>query len=177
MTRMTLTSILAAPSVTGVNADYFSVRWTGYLVPRCTAAYTFYVTSGMKQHISHLSFLTSIRCHRLCPYQIFFLIDSSLLDDGDRLSVNGQSLVTNWAPHGPVEDTGIISLTANQLYNITLEYFEDAYGAQVFLYPHSSPLTSLTLSTPYSSVFQVFLSWSSSCEAKAIIPQTQLYSK
>jgi PA14 domain len=72
-------------------------------------------------------------------------------DDGARLWVNGQKLVDRWIDQGPTEASGTIALTANQKYNILLEYYENTQGA----------------------VAQ--LSWSSPGQVKQIIPQTQLY--
>jgi hypothetical protein len=51
-------------------------------------------------------------------------------DDGVRLWVNGQQLVTNWTDHGPTTDSGpAITLTAGQKYSVTMEYYERGGGA------------------------------------------------
>ncbi|MBS1563972.1 MAG: T9SS type A sorting domain-containing protein, partial [Bacteroidetes bacterium] len=72
-------------------------------------------------------------------------------DDGVRVWVNGQQLINNWTLHGPVENSGSISLAGGQKYNIVVEYYEHGGGA----------------------VAQ--LSWSSASTPKAIIPQSRLY--
>lgn len=72
-------------------------------------------------------------------------------DDGVRLYVNGQTLVNNWTDHGPVEDSGTISLNANQLYSVTMEFYEAGGGATASL------------------------SWSGPSVGKQIIPTTVLY--
>jgi|GEM_PF-2576981 len=72
-------------------------------------------------------------------------------DDGVRLWVNGVKLIDNWSDHAPTYNTGTISLTAGQKYDITLEYYENAGGATIQLF------------------------WSSPSTAEQIIPQTQLY--
>ena len=72
-------------------------------------------------------------------------------DDGVRLWVNGQLLVDNWTDHGPTENSGTITLTANQKYDIVMTYYENAGGA----------------------VAQ--LSWSSTSQAKQIIPPNRLF--
>ncbi len=72
-------------------------------------------------------------------------------DDGIRLWVNGQLLIDNWTNHGPTENSGSITLTAGQKYDLKLEYYEAAGGATARLL------------------------WSSSCETKAAVPQAQLY--
>ncbi|MDQ3707367.1 MAG: PA14 domain-containing protein, partial [Chloroflexota bacterium] len=45
-------------------------------------------------------------------------------DDGVRLWVDGQLLVNNWTNHAPTENSGQITLSAGQQYDILLEYFE-----------------------------------------------------
>ncbi len=73
-------------------------------------------------------------------------------DDGVRLWVNGVQIISNWTDHGPTENSGTISLTAGQRYDIILEFYENTGGAVIQL------------------------SWSSPSTAKAIVPQSQLYS-
>jgi Glycosyl hydrolase family 9/Legume lectin domain/PA14 domain len=72
-------------------------------------------------------------------------------DDGIRLTVNGQQLINGWKDQGPTEYSGTITLVAGQKYNIQLEYYENGGGA----------------------VSQ--LAWSSTSQAKQIIPQAQLF--
>lgn len=108
----------AAPA-TGVSADNFSVRWTGYVKPAYSQQYTFFVKS----------------------------------DDGVRLWVNGVLLVDKWTNHSATEYSGKISLVAATKYSIKVEYYDNTGPA----------------------VAQ--LSWSSSSQAKQIIPSTRLYTK
>jgi transcriptional regulator CtsR len=72
-------------------------------------------------------------------------------DDGARLWVNGVQLVNQWTDHPETEFSGTIALTANQKYDIVMEYYQGAGGATAKLL------------------------WSSASTAKAIIPQSQLY--
>jgi hypothetical protein len=72
-------------------------------------------------------------------------------DDGVRLWINGQQLINNWTNHGTTENSGSITLTAGQKYDVKLEYYDGTGGATARLF------------------------WSSSCEPKAIIPSRQLY--
>ncbi|HEY0550172.1 MAG TPA: PA14 domain-containing protein, partial [Verrucomicrobiae bacterium] len=72
-------------------------------------------------------------------------------DDGARLWVNGVQLVNDWTDHPETEFSGTIALTANQKYDIVMEYYQGAGGAVAKL------------------------SWSSTSTPKAIIPQAQLY--
>ncbi|HEU6447932.1 MAG TPA: chitobiase/beta-hexosaminidase C-terminal domain-containing protein [Verrucomicrobiae bacterium] len=71
-------------------------------------------------------------------------------DDGVRLWVNGQLLVDGWVNQGPTIYQGSITLNAQQLYNIRMDYFQNGGGAVATL------------------------AWSSLSTPQAIIPQTQL---
>ena len=54
-------------------------------------------------------------------------------DDGSRLFVNGQQVISNWADQPPTTKTGSISLTAGQPVSIEVDYFQDGGGSQVNL--------------------------------------------
>ncbi|ODG99831.1 hypothetical protein A4S05_36215 [Nostoc sp. KVJ20] len=73
-------------------------------------------------------------------------------DDGVRLWVNGQQIINKFVDQSATEHSGAIALVAGQKYDIKLEYYDKTYEA----------------------VSQ--LSWSSTSQAKEIIPQSQLYS-
>ena len=79
---------------------------------------------------------------------------STTADDGVRLYVNGRLLINDWSNQSPTTMNGTITLAAQQLYNIELDYY---------------------YKTNDSSGAQVSLSWSSPSTTQAIIPQTQLY--
>lgn len=72
-------------------------------------------------------------------------------DDGVRLWVNGLQIINNWTNHSATENSGTITLVANQKYDILMEYYENTGSAVAKL------------------------SWSSASQAKQIIPQSQLY--
>lgn len=72
-------------------------------------------------------------------------------DEGVSLWVNGQQLIDNFSDHTLTEDTGTISLKAGEVYDIRVEYYEQAFDATMQL------------------------SWSSPSTAKQIVPSTQLY--
>ncbi len=79
---------------------------------------------------------------------------STTADDGVRLYVNGRLIINDWVSQPATTMSGTITLKAQQLYNIELDYFyvtNDSNGAQVNL------------------------SWSSPSTPQAVIPQTQLY--
>jgi hypothetical protein len=73
-------------------------------------------------------------------------------DDGVRLWVNGQLIIDEWIDQAPTEWYGSLPLAAGQEYDLQMDYYQNQGGAVAYL------------------------SWSSPSTAKAIIPQTQLYS-
>jgi len=73
-------------------------------------------------------------------------------DDGARLWVNGQPLISDWANHAaPVERSGAIPLTAGVKYDLVLEYYEHTGSASARL------------------------EWSSPRQPRQVIPAAQLY--
>ena len=73
-------------------------------------------------------------------------------DNGRRLWINDQLIIDKWIDDYDIEYSGNISLRANQLYNIKLEYFENIGGA----YCH--------------------LEWINQQQPREIVPRSQLYS-
>jgi hypothetical protein len=107
------------------------------IAPLCSATYTFYITSGT------LLLFTIYICFRILTL---------FIDDGDILTVNGQEVISDWVPHAAKEDSGTIALVANRLYNISIQYFEQAGDASIEF------------------------EWSSSCQTKSVVATSQLYS-
>jgi len=77
-----------------------------------------------------------------------FFINS---DNGRRLWINDQLIIDQWISDYGVEYSGTISLTANQKYNIKVEYFEEIGGASCML------------------------EWMSSVQPREIVSKSQLY--
>ncbi|TAL02647.1 MAG: hypothetical protein EPO07_07095, partial [Verrucomicrobia bacterium] len=76
----------------------------------------------------------------------------TVADDGVRLWINGQLLVNDWTTHTTATtNSGVITLTAQQLYNVRMDYFQNTSNA----------------------VAQLL--WSSASTALNVVPQTQLY--
>jgi uncharacterized repeat protein (TIGR03806 family) len=73
-------------------------------------------------------------------------------DSGVRLYVNGRLLINQWINQPATTSSNTITLKAQQLYNLELDFFNQTGGATAQLY------------------------WSSPSTPNAIIPQTQLYS-
>jgi hypothetical protein len=101
-----------APTLTRTDATV-NVNWgTGSPAPSISAD-TFTVRwSGQVQALDTDTYTFYVKC-----------------DDGQRLWVNGQQLVNDWALHGPTEKSGTIALSANVKYDITMEFFENLVGA------------------------------------------------
>ena len=75
-----------------------------------------------------------------------------IANDGVRLWVNGQLLVNDWTVHSTAAtNSGSITLSAQQLYNIRMDYFQQNGSATAQLL------------------------WSSPSTSQSIVPQTQLY--
>ena len=54
---------------------------------------------------------------------------ATLSDDGVRVLVDGQTVLENWAWHGPTRDTGTLKLPENNTVKIVVEHFEiDGYA-------------------------------------------------
>ena len=78
---------------------------------------------------------------------------STTSDDGVRLWVNNQLLVDNWGDHPATTNSGAITLQANTLYDIRMDFYQNS-GASV-----------------------AKLLWSSASQSLEIVPQSQLYSQ
>jgi uncharacterized delta-60 repeat protein len=72
-------------------------------------------------------------------------------DDGVRLTINGQRIIDKMVPQAATEWSGSIDLAAGQKYDIVLDYFERAGGAQASL------------------------SWSGPGISKEIVPESALF--
>ena len=137
---------------TGLTGTYFpSVDFTGTSITRIDATVNFdwgngSPASGVGVDNFSVRWTGQVQAQFSETYTF-----STMSDDGVRLWVNGQQLVNNWTVHGPTEDSGTITLVAGQKYELTMEFYDSAWGAMATL------------------------SWASPSTAKQIIPMTQLY--
>jgi hypothetical protein len=72
-------------------------------------------------------------------------------NDGVRLWVNGQLLIDNWTDHAATENSGTITLTGGQRYDIRMDFYDNLRNAVARL------------------------SWSSPSTAKAVVPTARLF--
>ena len=86
-----------------------------------------------------------VRANAGGTYQFF-----TLSDDGVRLWVNGQLIISNWSAHATTEDAGSLVLAAGQSYAVVLEYFN------------------------FSGAGTAVLSWLPPGESKQVIPTANL---
>jgi hypothetical protein len=77
-------------------------------------------------------------------------------DDGIRLYVNGQLIISNWTDHGGTHDSGDISLKAGQKYEIILEWYENGGGAICELSWESPTIAQEAIPSQYLSVERPF---------------------
>jgi outer membrane protein OmpA-like peptidoglycan-associated protein len=59
---------------------------------------------------------------------------SVLVDDGVRVRVNGQSVISAWGLNDNKQLRGKITLTAGQLYDLEVEYFNGMFEGEIHLY-------------------------------------------
>ncbi len=136
----------------GVTGEYYDdIDFTGFAFVRTDARVDFAWGAGAPAAGMGADGFSVRWTGRLQPLysQTYTLFTNS--DDGVRLRVNGQLLIDNWTDHGPTEDSATIALTAGQLYDFTLEYYDNTGGAVIQLL------------------------WSSASQAKGAIPSSQLY--
>jgi beta-glucosidase len=82
-------------------------------------------------------------------------------DDGSRLFVNGQQVISNWADQPPTTKTGTISLTAGQRVSIEVDYFQDGGGSMLNLgwqIPNQNLLSQAVAAAKAAQLAVVFVS-------------------
>jgi len=157
----TVTSQIAGLTVgtagtgTGLTGDYYSGQLQTFSGPptltRVDATVDFDFGTGSPDASISADTFTARWTGKVQPFYSQTYTFYTRTDDGVRLWVNGQLVINSWINQAATESSGTIALTANQKYDIMMEYFENT-GAAV-----------------------AQLSWSSLGQAKQIIPQTQLY--
>lgn len=148
----TATSTPPGGTGTGLRGEYFdNMDLTNLKVTRTDATVNFDWGSGSPDASVGVDTFSARWTGQVQPKYSQTYTFYTMSDDGIRLWVNNQQLVNNWTDHGPTENSGTISLTAGTKYDIKMEFYENGGGAVAKL------------------------SWSSSSQAKEIIPQSQLY--
>ena len=104
-------------------------------------------------------------------------------DDGSRIYVNDTLVMDAWYDRSLTETSGTISLVQGRNYSIVFQVPSFLFLSSSFTYLHL-PFFLVVLHIyllflqyyEHSGGAEVHLSWSTACEAKAIIPQSQLFS-
>lgn len=146
------TTQVAIGNGTGLLGEYYdNMDFTGTRVLRTDARINFDWTTGSPVAgigVDTFSIRWTGQIQALYSNTYTFFTTS---DDGVRLWINNQLIINNWTDHAPTVDQATIALSANQKYDIRLEYYENGGGAAIKL------------------------EWESSQQTRQIIPATQLY--
>ena len=137
---------------TGLTAAYFNnADFTGAMVSRVDPVVDFnWGTGSPATGIAVDTFSTRWTGQVEAPFTGAYTF-YTVSDDGVRLWVNNQQIVNNWTDHAPAENSGTITLTAGQRYDIRMEFYENGGGATARLL------------------------WSNASIPKSVIPSTRLY--
>jgi len=142
----------AVGSGTGLKGDYFSgMNLTTLKLTRTDATVNFNWNSASPDPSLPLTGYSVRWTGQVLPQYSETYTFTTNSDDGVRVWVNGQQIINNWTDHAPVDNSGSLALISGQKYDIKIEYYQNAGGANISL------------------------SWSSSSQVKQIIPQTQLF--
>jgi regulation of enolase protein 1 (concanavalin A-like superfamily)/glucose/arabinose dehydrogenase len=142
---------LNIPNTPGFRAEYFdNVDFTSPVMVRADAGINFDWGAGspdprMSSDSYSVRWSGSIRPRHSQTYTF-----TSETDDGVRLWLNGQLLINQWVNQGTTRHSATISLTADQSYDLVMEYFENNGGAVARLF------------------------WSSASQAEEVIPSSRV---
>jgi len=146
------TATIVPGTGTGLMGEYFNnADFTGFALSRVDPTISFNWSQGSPDSLIDNNTFSVRWTGQVQPRysEIYTFITQT--DDGVRLWVNNQLIIDDWQVQGTTINTGTITLTANQLYAIRMEYFEDGGYADAQL------------------------SWGSASQQGEIIPASQLY--
>jgi hypothetical protein len=139
---------------TGISAEYFNgmnLETSRYAVIDTTINFDWGAGSPYsKTNVEQFSARWEGKIQPRFTGSYTFFVNS---DNGRRLWINDQLIIDKWLSDYGIEYSGNITLTANQKYNIKLEYFEDAGGASCKL------------------------EWLNSQQPREVVPKSQLFPK
>lgn len=137
---------------TGLTGQYYdNIDFTNLAVTRTDATVNFDWASGSPDPLIGADTFSVRWTGKVQPLYSETYTFYTTSDDGVRLWVNGQQVINNWTDHSSVENSGTITLTAGQLYDIKMEFYDNTQNAVAKL------------------------AWESASQVKQIIPQSQLY--
>jgi len=137
----------------GLKGEYFdNADLTALSVTRIDPSVNFnWGASSPKPSVLDVDYFSARWTGRVEPRYSETYTFYTLSDNGVRLWVNGELLIDRWSVIIG-ENSGTISLTASQKYDLRLEFMEHADSASISF------------------------SWSSASQTKEVVPQSQLYS-
>ena len=136
----------------GLNATYYNnLNFTGTTVTRVDPTVNFNFDTGSPAAAIGPDTFSARWTGFVQPQYTQTYTFYTFADDGTRLWVNNKLLVDHWVDGAAVEKSGTIALEAGKKYSIKLEYYENIGKAKVNL------------------------QWSSSSQAKQIIPSNRLF--
>ncbi|WP_138494618.1 glycosyl hydrolase [Paenibacillus pinistramenti] len=146
-------SPVTAPLVNGLYGEYFpNLNLSGVPLTRTDAKLDFNWRSGSPgMSVPNDNF--SVRwTGQIQPRYSETYTFSTLSDDGIRVWVNGTLIIDSWIKQSWTERRGSIALTAGQLYDIKIEYYEGQGDSMVKLMWQSASQTKETV--PAEVLFQ-----------------------
>jgi hypothetical protein len=116
---------------TGLSATYFdNMNFTGPSVSRIDPTVDFDLGIGSPDPAIQPEEFSAVWTGQVQAIESGKYRFQTSSDDGVRLWVNGQQIISNWTDHAPTTNTSsAVSLVAGQKYAITLEYYERTGGA------------------------------------------------
>jgi glucose/arabinose dehydrogenase len=137
---------------TGLSGTYFdNIDFTGASVSRVDSTVNFAWAAGAPTASMGVDTFSVRWVGQVLPQFSETYTFYTVSDDGVRLWVNGQLVVSNWTDHAAIENRGSLVLVAGQRYDIRMEYYERGGQATARLL------------------------WSSPSTAKAVIPTARLF--
>ena len=148
---MRCVSVFAEPG-TGLLGDYFNDRFlTVQVLSREDPAIDFDWGGGSPDPLIAPDNFSVRWCGKIRPQFNETYTFYVTVDDGVRLWINGQTVVDAWLVQAPTQWIGSIALTADQLVDIQVEYYQNGGGALVRV------------------------EWESASQPRQIVPQDRLY--
>jgi hypothetical protein len=137
---------------TGLKGEYYdNIDFTNLKLTRTDATVNFDFGNGSPDPSIDVDTFSVFWKGRVQPSKSENYTFYSTTDDGVQVKVNGQVVIDKLIDQSPTTNSGSITLQAGQKYDIEIKYYENTGGAVAKL------------------------EWSSSTQAREIIPSTQLY--
>jgi hypothetical protein len=139
------------PNVAGFRAEYFdNMDLTNLVLVRVDPTVNFNWGTGSPDARIGINTFSARWSGKISPRYSETYTFTVTADDGVRLWVNGQLLINQWVDQAATTYSGTIALSANQSYDVVMEYYENGGNASAQL------------------------SWSSASQAQEFIPASRV---